>query len=88
MEGLMLKAPFGAGFESVTFLWSKEGIQSRRREISMDKARHLPGTISVFWLIYWEHYKIGCNNHLGHTEDSFQCQNVAQSFHSMCKRTI
>ena len=50
--------------------------------IGMDKARHLPG-IHVFWPVYVEHYSTGCDNYLGHTKSSFQCQNVSMRLDSV-----
>lgn len=49
IEGLVLKASFGTGLESVPFFWRKEGIQYKGRKIDMNKARHLLGARSVFW---------------------------------------
>lgn len=51
----------------------------------MNKARHLLDTRSVFWLLSGEHYKMGGDNQLGHTEDNSQCHTVVFKFRSVCR---
>lgn len=83
----MLKTPFGAGPERYGARKEYSPVEGGRKT-DMNRARRLPETTSIFWLLYGEHYKVGGDNHVGHTEDNPQCQTVVFKFRSVCRMSI